>query len=271
MTCQIYQGENLSVLRSLNQEVSLVYMDPPFNTGQTQERGDLSYEDQWDTSQDYRRWLMERIAESWLRLTPTGSLFIHLDQREVHYVKVMLDSLLGRDRFQNEIVWAYDYGGRSRSRWSKKHDTILWYTKDPQRFTFNYDEIDRIPYLAPSLVGPEKAAKGKTPTDVWEDKNLPDQGLGTYWWQTIVPTNGKEKTGYPTQKPLGLLTRIIKVHTNPGETVLDPFAGSGTTGHAALLAGRNAVLIDENPQAVEVMKERLAPWLPEVVVVDSRL
>lgn len=255
LSCKIIQGENRKVLLDLEDDVHLVYMDPPFNTGQTQERHGLWYED--SSNPNYLEWLWERILPCWHLLVPTGSLFVHLDAREVHHVKVMLDKRLGRDRFQNEIIWAYDYGGRSKTRWSAKHDTLLWYVRDPKTYTFRYEDIDRVPYMAPGLVGPEKAARGKTPTDTW--------------WHTIVPTNGKEKTGYPTQKPLGLLTRVVRVHSNPGELILDPFAGSGTTGHAALLQGRNTILIDENPQAVEVMKTRLGAWEPDVTVVDSGL
>ena len=150
----------------------------------------------------------------------------------------------------NEIIWAYDYGGRPRSKWPAKHDNILWYVKSPDSYTYRYDDIDRIPYMAPGLVGPEKAARGKTPTDVW--------------WNTIVSPGGKEKTGYPTQKPLAILERIVRVHSSPGDTVLDFFAGSGTTGEAAARNGRNAVLIDSNPDAIEVMKQRLSGANPAV-------
>ena len=197
-----------------------------------------------DTFEDYERFLLPRIEASLRCLTPDGSLFVHLDPREVHYVKVALDRLLGRDRFKNEIVWAYDYGARSKTRWPAKHDTILWYAMDPDRYVFHYDAMDRIPYMAPGLVSPEKAARGKTPTDVW--------------WHTIVPTSGREKTGYPTQKPLGILNRIVKVHTDPGDVVLDFFAGSGTTGEAAARHGRGFVLVDERPEAVRVAAKRLA-------------
>jgi site-specific DNA-methyltransferase (adenine-specific) len=169
---------------------------------------------------------------------------VHLDPRESHYVKVMLDRLFGRASFVNEIVWTYDYGARTRSRWPAKHDTILWYARDPAHYTFEYDAIDRIPYAAPGLVGPEKAARGKTPTDVW--------------WQTIVPTNSRERTGYATQKPLAILTRIVAVHSHPGDLVLDFFAGSGTTGEAAARLGRRFLMVDSSPEAVRVMRKRLA-------------
>lgn len=271
---KIILGDNLECLSTLRDQFArLIYIDPPFNTGKKQKRDRIrtvadkngsrrgfggkrysvekvksgTYSDRF--GDDFLEFLMPRIEASLRCLTPDGSIFVHLDHREVHYVKVALDDLLGRERFKNEIIWAYDFGGRSRSRWSAKHDTILWYTLDPDRYVFNFDEMDRIPYMAPGLVGPEKAARGKTPTDVW--------------WHTIVPTNGKEKTGYPTQKPLGVLNRIIKVHTEPSDTVLDFFAGSGTTGEAAALHGRNFVLIDSNPEAVEVMDKRLDRFGPE--------
>lgn len=241
MTITIIQGENSLVLPSLpSGSVRLIYIDPPFNTHKTQKLHSGSYSDSFE---DFEAFIKPRLEEVKRILTDDGSLFVHLDSREVHYVKVMLDKLFGRKNFQNEIIWAYDYGGRSKTKWPSKHDTILWYTKDPDRYVFNYAAIDRIPYMAPGLVGAAKAAKGKTPTDVW--------------WQTIVPTQGKERTGYPTQKPLAILERIVKVHSSPGDTVIDFFAGSGTTGEAALKHGRNAILIDSNPEAVQVMQKRL--------------
>jgi site-specific DNA-methyltransferase (adenine-specific) len=177
-------------------------------------------------------------------LKPNGSLYFHIDYREVHYCKVLLDQIFGRASFLNEIIWAYDYGARTKKKWPAKHDNILWYAKDPQHYTFNVDEMERIPYMAPGLVGPEKAARGKLPTDTW--------------WHTIVPTNGKEKTGYPTQKPLGILRRIIAASSNPGDLVMDFFAGSGTTGAACLELGRRFILVDNNPQALVTMAERFA-------------
>ena len=263
---QVLLGDNLGLLASLpSNSFELIYVDPPFNTGKRQERTRLStvrddegdrvgyggkryrttelarsgYNDSFD---DYLGFLKPRFLEARRLLTPEGSFFVHLDYREAHYAKVLLDGIFGRDCFQNEIIWAYDYGGRSKSRWSAKHDTIFWYSKHPKRFTFNFDEMDRIPYMAPGLVGPEKVKRGKTPTDVW--------------WHTIVPPAGKERTGYATQKPLGIMRRIIKVHSRPEDRVLDFFAGSGTTGAAALESERSFLLIDENPEAIKVMRER---------------
>jgi len=265
----LIQGENLKVLRALPDAfVDLVYIDPPFNTGRRQSRkrlrverdeaggdrtgfagrrytsrviGVSSFEDRFA---DFPAFLEPRLVEARRILKPTGSLFVHLDPRESHYVKVLLDGLFGRASFMNEIVWAYDYGARTRRRWPAKHDTILWYARDPANYVFDYAAIDRIPYAAPGLVGPQKAARGKTPTDVW--------------WQTIVPTNSRERTGYATQKPLAILSRIVAVHSRPGDLVLDFFAGSGTTGEAAARLDRDFILVDSSPEAVRTMRKRLA-------------
>lgn len=268
---RIVHAENLAFLAGVpDGAFPFIYIDPPFNTGKVQRRdrirvrrddaGDRggfggrryrtermeeagAYADRFD---DFLAFLAPRLAEARRVLSPGGSLFVHLDAREVHYVKVHLDGLFGREGFLNEIIWAYDFGGRSKRRWPAKHDTILWYSNDPERAVFNLDAVDRIPYMAPDLVGPEKAARGKTPTDVW--------------WQTIVPTNGKEKTGYPTQKPLAILRRLVAVHTRPGDAVLDFFAGSGTTGEAAAVVGRPFVMVDESLEACRVMARRLSPY-----------
>jgi len=204
-------------------------------------RGDLrAYDDRFD---DYWGFLEPRLVEAWRLLADDGTLYVHLDYREAHYAKVLLDALFGRERFLNEIVWAYDYGAKTRRRWPTKHDTILVYVKDPQRYWFDSDAVDREPYMAPGLVTPEKAARGKLPTDVW--------------WHTIVPTSGREKTGYPTQKPEGILRRIVQASSRPGDRVLDFFAGSGTTGAVAAALGRHAVLVDDNADAVAIMRARM--------------
>ncbi|MEO7028722.1 MAG: site-specific DNA-methyltransferase [Acidobacteriaceae bacterium] len=277
---RILHSENLTALGALpDASVQLIYIDPPFNTGTTQQRARIktvrdaagdrtgfggnryrterltsptNYTDNFD---DYIGFLRPRLAQAHRVLTADGSLFFHIDPREVHYCKVLLDEIFGRACFQNEIIWAYDYGARATKRWPAKHDNILWYTKDPAHYTFNLDASDRIPYMAPTLVGAEKAARGKTPTDVW--------------WHTIVPTNGKEKTGYPTQKPLGILERIVRVHSNPGDTVLDFFAGSGTTGEAAARNGRAFTLIDQSAEACAVMRRRLAGWIADADAPES--
>ncbi|MFT4228838.1 MAG: DNA methyltransferase [Microbacterium sp.] len=204
-------------------------------------RGELrTYDDRFD---DYWAFLEPRLAEAWRLLADDGTLYLHLDYREAHYAKVLLDAVFGRDRFLNELIWAYDYGAKTRRRWPTKHDTILVYVKDPARYWFDSDAVDREPYMAPGLVTREKAARGKLPTDVW--------------WHTIVPTTGREKTGYPTQKPEGILRRIVQASSRPGDRVLDFFAGSGTTGAVASALGRDAVLVDVNAEAVEVMAKRM--------------
>lgn len=275
---RIYRGDNALVLPALPSAFArLLYIDPPFNTGRVQKRdrirvtrteegapgdrvgfGGRAYSSErvasatyGDSFDDFCAFLMPRIEASLRCLTPDASIFVHLDYREVHYVKVALDKLLGRASFMNEIIWSYDYGGRPKNRWPCKHDTILWYALDPANYIFNYDAMDRIPYMAPGLVTPEKRERGKTPTDVW--------------WHTIVPTAGKEKTGYPTQKPMGIVRRIVRVHSKPEDVVLDFFAGSGTAGDAAATEGRGFVLVDESSEAVQVAKKRLAAYAPEII------
>lgn len=264
----IHLADNLDVLQSLRPEsIDLIYIDPPFNTGRVQQRtqlrtvrsaegdrtgfqgrryetlaiGSRRFADLFD---DYLAFLEPRLVEAHRVLAPHGSLYLHLDCREVHYAKVLLDLIFGRECFLNEIIWAYDYGGKPRNRWPPKHDNILLYVKNPNDYVFNVDAVDRIPYMAPGLVTAEKAARGKLPTDTW--------------WHTIVPTRGAEKTGYPTQKPLGILRRMLVASSRPGATVLDFYAGSGTTGAAALALGRRFVLVDNNPEALETMARRFA-------------
>lgn len=278
----LYYGDNLAILQEYipDESINLIYIDPPFNTGKFQQRtaiqvkpdtqGDrvgfqgktyrthkgktTHYADKFESSDAYLQFLRPRFEEAYRVLHPHGSFFLHIDYREVHYCKVMLDEIFGRESFMNEIIWAYDYGGRSKSRWSAKHDNILWYAKTPKHYTFNFDEMDRIPYMAPGLVSKEKAARGKTPTDVW--------------WHTIVSTNGREKTGYPTQKPIGILNRIVKVHSSPDDTLLDFFAGSGTLGESAALHNRSSILIDNNIPGIKVIMERLAFYGIELVNAD---
>ena len=265
-TNQVINAENLGALKSLpDKSFQLIYIDPPFNTGRKQVRTNrtstesktgnlgfqgkryeqvvntvLSYDDEFA---DYWAFLEPRLIQAHRLLKQTGTLYLHLDYREAHYAKVLLDALFGRECFLNEIIWAYDYGGKSKSRWPAKHDTILVYVKDPDNYYFNSEEVDREPYMAPGLVTKEKVEKGKLPTDVW--------------WHTIVSPTGKEKTGYPTQKPLGILRRIISASTKQGDRVLDFFAGSGTTAHAAWELNREFVVIDQNPESLKVIRQRL--------------
>jgi site-specific DNA-methyltransferase (adenine-specific) len=267
-TDQILLGENLELLPSFDDSsFQLVYIDPPFNTGRAQVRKTLSvvpdedgervgfqgrryrtrllaessYGDSFD---DYLGFLAPRLEEAHRLLCDEGTLYFHIDYREAHHCKLLLDEIFSRECFLNELIWAYDYGARAKRRWPAKHDTILVYVKDPARYFFDSESVDREPYMAPGLVSAEKAARGKLPTDVW--------------WHTIVPTNGSEKTGYPTQKPEGIVRRIVQASSRPGDWCLDFFAGSGTLGAVAAKLGRRYVMIDSNPEAVRVMRERLA-------------
>ncbi len=265
---RIIHGDNLEVLQTLADEsFQMIYVDPPFNTGKTQTRRTLQTEadvagdrvgfggrryatrllaesSYVDEFADYLAFLEPRIVEGRRVLTQSGTFYFHIDYREAHYCKLLLDEIFGRENFLNELIWAYDYGARSKKRWPAKHDTILVYAKDIERYHFDSAEVDREPYMAPGLVTPEKAARGKLPTDVW--------------WHTIVPTKSREKTGYPTQKPEGIVRRMVVASTRPGDLCLDFFAGSGTLGAVAAKCGRGYVLIDESPEAIEVATRRLA-------------
>jgi site-specific DNA-methyltransferase (adenine-specific) len=265
---EVILGDNLEILPSLpDRFFQMVYIDPPFNTGMTQTRRSLStvadrdgdrigfegrryrtellqsssYRDSFD---DYLAFLAPRLEEAHRLLDQTGTLYFHIDYREAHYCKLLLDEIFGRDCFLNEIIWAYDYGARTKRRWPAKHDTILVYVKDPKEYYFDSESVDREPYMAPGLVTAEKAARGKLPTDVW--------------WHTIVPTNGSEKTGYPTQKPEGIIRRMVQASTRPGDWCLDFFCGSGTLGAVASKMDRRFILIDSNPEAVETAAGRIA-------------
>jgi site-specific DNA-methyltransferase (adenine-specific) len=264
---EIILGDNLEVLPRLRDGIfQLIYIDPPFNTGKPQTRRTLqtdpakdgdrtgftgrryrtrllaesSYRDEFD---DYLAFLEPRLREARRLLAVSGTIYFHIDYREAHYCKLLLDEVFGRESFLNEIIWAYDYGARAKRRWPTKHDTILVYVKDPAAYYYDAEAVDREPYMAPGLVTPEKVARGKLPTDVW--------------WHTIVPTNGHEKTGYPTQKPEGIVRRMLQASTRPGDWCLDFFAGSGTLGAVAAKLDRHYVLIDCNPEAVRVIRERL--------------
>jgi site-specific DNA-methyltransferase (adenine-specific) len=263
----IVLAENMEILPSLpDGSFRMIYIDPPFNTGKVQSRstiatvrdaaGDrtgfqgvryssrlLSQSSYTDSFDDYLAFLAPRLEQARRLLDERGTLYFHIDYREAHHCKLLLDEIFGRECFLNEIIWAYDYGARTKSRWPAKHDTILVYVRDPEAYLFNSEEVDREPYMAPGLVTPEKAARGKLPTDVW--------------WHTIVPTSGREKTGYPSQKPEGIVRRMVQASTAPGDWCLDFFAGSGTLGAVAAELGRRYVLIDSNPEAVQIMRARL--------------
>ncbi|MGY6499746.1 MAG: DNA-methyltransferase [Acidimicrobiales bacterium] len=265
----VVQADAADLLPKLADETfQLIYIDPPFNTGKVQQRKTLKTQRSTngdrvgfqgrsyattevsrigylDVYEDYLEFIGPKLDEARRLLRSDGTLYFHIDYREAHYCKLALDAIFGRECFLNEVIWAYDYGGRGKDRWPQKHDTILVYVKEKGHHYFNQDQIERIPYMAPGLVSAEKRERGKLPTDVW--------------WHTIVPTNGKEKTGYPNQKPEGILRRVIQASSAPGELVLDFFAGSGTTGAVARQLDRRFVLADHNPEALTVMRKRLGP------------
>lgn len=276
----VLQGENLAVLPSLpGAAFDVIYIDPPFNTGRAQARATLravadlegtrvgfagrryrteavagpamAYDDRFE---DLPAYLEPRLREAWRLLAPHGTLYVHLDPRESHYVKVLLDAIFGRPCFINELIWAYDYGAKPRRRWPAKHDVILMYVKDPKAYWFDDAEVEREPYMSPGLVTAEQRERGKRPTDVW--------------WHTIVPTNGRERTGYPTQKPLGVVRRCVAASSRPGGWCLDFFAGSGTLGAAARALDRRFVLVDASPDAIDVCAQRLAT--PASTTPDAR-
>lgn len=272
-TNNVFFGDNLLLLKELpSNSIELIYIDPPFNTGKIQRRDNfkviksknkknngfkgLGYDlkktstNQYlDKFEDFYNFILPRLEEAYRVLSENGSLYLHIDYREVHYIKIMLDKIFGRESFINEIIWAYDFGARAKKRWPAKHDNILFYAKNPKHFTFNTEHLDREPYLAPGLVTPDKAALGKLPTDVW--------------WHTIVSPTGKEKTGYPSQKPEAIIKRIITASSNPKDTVLDFFAGSGTTGIVAKKLDRNFILADSNQQSIDVIKNRFKKDFPD--------
>ena len=239
----VHCGDNLGRLLSMpDQAFRLVYLDPPFNTGKLQSDWNGRYDDWYGSSAEYLTFLEPRIREIWRVLRYDGTMYLHIDPREAHYVKVMCDTIFGRENFLNEIIWAFDYGARSKTRWPAKHNTILVYARQAGLHIFNYEDIDRIPYMSPEMQTKERAERGKTPTDVW--------------WHTIVHTTGAERVSYPGQKPVGILERIIRASSHVGDVVLDPFAGSGSFGAAAHTLGRKFYLIDDNPDAISVMAER---------------
>jgi site-specific DNA-methyltransferase (adenine-specific) len=250
----VYHNNCLNILSSIpNESIDLVCTDPPFNTGNIQigSKG-ASYTDSM-LLQAYVQWMKVVMVEVKRVLAPHGTVYVHLDWHAVHYIKVMMDDVFGIDNFLNEIIWSYDYGGRGKCRFPRKHDNILVYTKQMNAHVFEWDAIDRIPYMAPGLQKDKaRAALGKVPTDVW--------------WNTIVPTQGVQRTGYPTQKPLKIYERMIKSSSKAGSTVLDPFAGSGTTAVAAEVSGRNWIMIDENVQAIDVMKKRFVSEIPNSMI-----
>lgn len=245
----VYLSEASRLMSELSEgSIDLIYADPPFGTNNRQRSGDLSYSDSFD---DYVQFIKEHAAHLQRVLNDSGTAYVHLDYRWVHYAKVELDLTFGRENFLGEIVWSYNFGGRGKNFFAKKHDTILVYAKQKGHHVFNYDDIDRIPYKAPEMqyVGrsreeaERRIAAGQVPTDVWD---IP-----------IIGTNSRERVGYPTQKPTSLIRRIVVASSPVGGVVLDPFCGSGTTAIVAASVGRRFIVCDKSEDAVRVTGERL--------------
>lgn len=270
-TADVYCAENRTLLARLADawagRFQLIYLDPPFGTGKVYAariggercrpaRAVDAYRD--DLAFDaYLRWLGDRLALMRDLLHETGTLYVHLDWHAVHYVKVALDRLFGRQRFLNELIWCYHGPSPIRSAFKRKHDTILVYTRSADYF-FDADAV-RVPYdptTVKTFASSPKAGFGKTP-DLARGK-VPED----WWYFPVVARVHTERVGYETQKPTALLDRIIKASSRPGDLVGDFFAGSGTTGVVAARLGRNVALVDRNPVAVEKTLLRLADLSP---------
>lgn len=257
----IIKGNNLLALYSLRPryagKVKLIYIDVPFNTGDDS----FCYNDNF-THSTWLTFMKNRLEVAQDLLTDDGSIFIHADWHEVHYLKVLCDEIFGRENFVNEIIWCYTGpGSPGMQQLNRKHDTILWYAKDPDNFTFNKDAV-RVPYTSTcqSMRKSLNAGDGWTDEDVArmrEKGRVPDD-----WWSDIavaarVPIDGKKRTGYMTEKPIKLMERIIKMASNPGELVLDFFAGSGTTPYVAAQLGRQFIAVEQLNGAHRLMLQRL--------------
>jgi DNA modification methylase len=261
-------GDNLDVLASLpDGSVDLIYIDPPFGTGTIRRGGHDSshrYRDVPGDPSRYVAWLHERLAQSRRVLSSHGSLFVHLDYRTVHYVKVELDTIFGRDRFINELIWCYSVGGKSRRSFGRKHDTILWYSRTAE-YAFFPDAV-KVPRKSGSHMRVVQTEDGELVQEKTDRKSgkvyrypLSAGKVPEDWWTDIEILNrgDAERTGWPTQKPERLLERIIQSTTTPGALVADWFCGSGTTGVVAQRLDRRFVLVDRESHAIACAQARL--------------
>jgi 16S rRNA G966 N2-methylase RsmD len=264
LPARIVEGDNLAVLHALSAElagqVALAYMDPPFGTG----RDFGAYDDRWETRDALVAMLRPRLEAVHALLREDGAILVHLDHRVAHAVAMLLDELFGAgDRdppkstpapgFRNEIIWTYGLGGSSSRFYPRKHDVIFWYTKG-SRWTF---DPPRMPARSMRMRGQEKKQ-----IDVFVGPPRVEEGRveeeSDVWDVASINNMAKERTGYPTQKPLALLERFVLAHSRPGDWVLDPFCGSGTTLVAAQRHGRRAIGIDASQEAIRIARSRLA-------------
>jgi DNA modification methylase len=233
---RVIHGDWLEAIREIEDaSIDLMYVDPPFNTGQTQTASAGSYEDSWASTDQWLAWFRQRLAATLSKLKPTSSILIHTDWRTSHRVRVLLDELLGEDRFVNHLIWRYGLGGSSPRRFARKHDDILFYCIDPDAYYF---EAPMVPATSNRMKGQLKKA-----TDVLDVPSINNMA--------------SERVGYPTQKPLALLELLIGACCPKGGVVLDPCCGSGTTLVAAQQIGRIGIGCDVSPDAVRVTEERL--------------
>jgi DNA modification methylase len=253
---KLYRGDMLDVASLLEPEsFRLIYLDPPFLTGRQRigSKTEYTYDDRWKGKLDaYLPWLETRLKAFAPLLQQGGSMVLHLDWRAAHYAKVMLDEIFGHENFINEIIWHYTGGGRSKTRFSCKHDTLLWYARKQKPY-FDIDAV-RVPYKETSgyARGGIRAASGR--------KYLPNPKgtpVDDVWDIPIINPMASERVGYPTQKPKILLQRIIAALSAPGELVGDFCCGSGTTLVCAELMGRRWVGSDQSPKALECTTSRL--------------
>lgn len=256
---RIIRADNLTFMARLpGQCCDLIYVDPPFCTGKERTRGDgrHKFADHWPGGlKAYLDFLQPRLEQMHRILKPAGSLYVHLDWRAVHYVKVLLDDIFGEGQFLNEIIWSYRTGGLSKRWFARKHDTILLYARQAGKHKFkvlragafrtdgmNFDEQGR-PYKQTRAGRLYFHPDGPALTDVWE---IP-----------FLSTVSLERTGYPTQKPEALLERIIEASSEPGDLVADFFCGSGTTAAVAKRLGRRWLTCDISPEAVRMARKRV--------------
>ena len=247
-----------------DQSLDLIYMDPPFGTGLVRKNNDRTYRDLLDDPVAFVEWIRPCLEHSHRLLRPTASLFVHLDYRTVHYVKVLLDQIFGRQHFVNEIVWCYSVGGKGRRSFGKKHDTILWYGKSSEYLFF--PKAIAVPRKGSShmrVVMDESGQPVQEKTDRKTGKvyryPVSEGKVPEDWWTDIETLNrsDRERVGWPTQKPTRLLERILKATTEPGQRVADWFSGSGTTAVVAQRLGRSFTVTDREPGAVQCALDRL--------------
>lgn len=274
---EILQGDNLILMQQLidaGVEVDLVYIDPPYGIKVDEKFGMLAWKDVFEPKNrvdeiiniellcskgecNYLRWLYPRLVLLKELLSERGSIYLHIDWHAGHYVKLIMDDIFGKENFRNEIVWCYRQGGRSQSNYSQKHDTIYWYSKSNSQWVFNGDSV-RVPYEGTG--GYQTSGKGV----VINGKVYKPNELGKIpedWWDIpAIPPMSMERIGYATQKPEALLERIIKGSSNEDSIVLDVFGGSGTTAAVAERLGRRWIIIDNNPEAIEIITKRIKKW-----------